>query len=521
MVSQVPDDEPVDELDLFDDDDYDEDDWEPPSDEAIAAEIREFVAGASGPEASGNLDQVLAMSMSPGVWGLLEEPTRVWVVDHVVYKDLPDETYPLVVAWGEAERQRQEAERLRQEAERRERVEVEHRHQEAERERQRMFNALLRQATGVPDRPSTGADGRLQPLRLGEDDAFEFGGPDDPGAPTLLHRTDGPALIYSGLTHSIAGESESGKTWLALWAAKEFIETSKPYEPVVAQALGVQGPCVAYLDFERNTSQYKERLPALGITASQQFLYTTPEMPADSDDEDDDLRRLLNGRGLTSTERWQNTTEWVTPVGLVIIDDVSQAMSAMGYGDSNAAVTAWQNRLPNRLAARGITVVMLDHLVKANDGTGRYPLGGVMKLNGVTGAQYIVNAVKPISAGRVGETEIRVGKDRPGRVRFVAADWREYDKTARVGRLFHDARDPRHVVMRIEPPTSASKRKREDLDMRILAYLATRPGTRFRELKSSLGTGTPTLTKALERLLTDKRIREEKGPRNARLFYPL
>lgn len=124
MVSQVPDNEPVDELDLLDnEDDYDEDEWEPRSDEAIAAEIREFVAEASGPEASGHLDQILAMSMSPGVWALLEEPTRVCVADHVVDKDLPNETYPLVAAWREAERQRQDAERLRQEAERLERDE--------------------------------------------------------------------------------------------------------------------------------------------------------------------------------------------------------------------------------------------------------------------------------------------------------------------------------------------------------------------------------------------------------------
>lgn len=517
----MPDNELVDELDLLDDDDDDDEEWEPPSDEAIAAEIRQFIAEEFIPQGYEHLDQILAMSITPGVWALLEEPTRAWVADHVVYKDLQDETYPLVFAWTEAERQRQEAEAARQEAERQERIETERQRQAAEVEQRRKLNLLLRQATGAPA-TSKAANSRLQPLRLSQDDSIEFGGPDDPGAPRLLHRTDGPALIYQGLTHSIAGESESGKTWLALRLAKEFLETSKPFVPEVAQALGVPGPCVAYFDFEQNTSQYQERVPALGITPSNQFWYATPEMSADSDDEDDDLRRLLNGRGLPSTERWKSTTEWVTPVGLVIIDDVSQAMSAMGYGDSNAAVTAWQNRLPNRLAARGITVVMLDHLVKANDGTGRYPLGGVMKLNGVTGAQYIVNAVKPISAGRVGETEIRVGKDRPGRVRFVAADWREYDKTARVGRLIHDARDPRHVVMRIEPPTSAPQRRRGgDLDPRTIAYVKAHPGSGLRELKSGLRTSTATLTKALDRLLTDKQIREEKGPRNARLFFPL
>jgi len=275
------------------------------------------------------------------------------------------------------------------------------------------------------------------------------------------------------------------------------------------------------LDFEQNRNQYEARLPALGFDEVARFKYGTPQLSSESSTIDDDLRQLLEGRPLPTAERWESRTRWVTPIRLVIIDDVSQAMSAMGYGDSNAAVAAWQNHLPNRLAARGITVVMLDHLVKANDGTGRYPLGGVMKLNGVTGAQYILTVVKPIVAGLVGKTEIRVAKDRPGRVRFVATEFRDYDKTARAGRLIHVARNPLHITTRIEPPTAAAKQTRNDLDMRVTAYLAGRPGATLRELKDSLKTGTTTLNSSLNRLLTTNQIREEQGPRRARLFYPI
>jgi hypothetical protein len=41
----------------------------------------------------------------------------------------------------------------------------------------------------------------------------------EPEKTVILVRADGVALLYAGKTHSFSGESESGKSWLALLAA--------------------------------------------------------------------------------------------------------------------------------------------------------------------------------------------------------------------------------------------------------------------------------------------------------------
>jgi hypothetical protein len=56
-----------------------------------------------------------------------------------------------------------------------------------------------------------------------------------PPAPTVGARSDGVGLFYPGRLHTIASESEGGKTWFALYAARCELDA---------------GNAVVYLDFE-------------------------------------------------------------------------------------------------------------------------------------------------------------------------------------------------------------------------------------------------------------------------------
>jgi hypothetical protein len=67
--------------------------------------------------------------------------------------------------------------------------------------------------------PGAGIGASWQPVDL---TAALTGGHSDP-PPAILTRTDGHRLLYAGKVHTISGETESLKTWLALLATVEVI----------------------------------------------------------------------------------------------------------------------------------------------------------------------------------------------------------------------------------------------------------------------------------------------------------
>jgi hypothetical protein len=66
----------------------------------------------------------------------------------------------------------------------------------------------------------------------------------------------------------------------------------------------------------------------------------------------------------------------------------------------------------------GSAVISTDHVVKGDgQGRSRYAFGGVMKLNMVNGASYLVEAKTPITRGGTGESRVFLTKDRPGSIK--------------------------------------------------------------------------------------------------------
>jgi Bifunctional DNA primase/polymerase, N-terminal/AAA domain len=207
--------------------------------------------------------------------------------------------------------------------------------------------------------------------------------------PTILTRTDGQGLWYPGRTHALVGESEAAKSWIAQYGC--------------AQQL-LAGHAVAYLDFEDSDGGVTDRMLTLGMTPAllrDLFGYIAPEEPIDR------ARRSELAQALGDLK----------PT-LVIIDGVTEAMSLHKLKSIDNDDLATFGRLITRpIAATGSAVVNLDHQPKATDNRGRYALGGVHKLNGLSGVSIIAENIEPMGVGLHGVTRLRIAKDRPGQLR--------------------------------------------------------------------------------------------------------
>jgi hypothetical protein len=218
---------------------------------------------------------------------------------------------------------------------------------------------------------------------------------------TILKRSDGNGLIYTGRVHSIYGESESGKSWVAQIASAEMLKSDKK---------------VIYIDFESDPIDIVNRLKALGVSRAnllQYFTYIRPDGPRDVDD-----------------PYWKSILE-PDSATLVIIDGVTESLTMWG-GESkdNDAITRWMRLFPRTVAtASGAAVVLIDHITKNAETRGRFAIGGQAKLATIDGAAYLVEPLEALAPGRTGTLTMRVTKDRPGFVRKIAGMWRKSDRT--------------------------------------------------------------------------------------------
>jgi hypothetical protein len=218
---------------------------------------------------------------------------------------------------------------------------------------------------------------------------------------TILKRSDGHGLIYTGRVHSIYGESESGKSWIAQIASAEMLKDDKK---------------VIYIDFESDAIDIVTRLKALGVSRAnllQYFTYIRPEGARDVDD-----------------PYWQAILE-PDSATLVIIDGVTESLTMWG-GETkdNDAITRWMRIFPRTVAtASGAAVVLIDHITKNAETRGRFAIGGQAKLATIDGAAYLVEPLEALAPGRTGSLTMRVTKDRPGFIRKIAGMWRKSDRT--------------------------------------------------------------------------------------------
>jgi hypothetical protein len=103
---------------------------------------------------------------------------------------------------------------------------------------------------------------------------------------------------------------------------------------------------------------------------------------------------------------------------LVIVDGVTEAMTMHNLNPlDNVDVAKFNGQLIKPLTDSGAAVVSLDHVVKDRENRSRYALGGVHKLNVVTGAAYVLTNREPFGVGMTGRSTLAIAKDRPGQLR--------------------------------------------------------------------------------------------------------
>lgn len=259
------------------------------------------------------------------------------------------------------------------------------------------------------DQPSTWEPANLARALAGEGDTLE---------PTQLARTDGATLLYPGKVHSLIGEPEGGKSWLAVLACIQAINA---------------GQHVLYIDFEADDVTQTTRLLELGVDPHDildRFHYIRPDEPHDK----------------AAALRLAATLETWTP-HIVVLDGVAEALSLNGWDENKASdVTNFYVQIARPLARHGAAVATIDHVVKDKEQQGRYARGSTAKLAAIDGAVYKLEVIRPFGRGLAGAAKVVVNKDRHGHVRSIA------NSGKLLGELHLDGTGP-HLLLELRPPS--------------------------------------------------------------------
>ncbi len=209
--------------------------------------------------------------------------------------------------------------------------------------------------------------------------------------PVFLARQDGHRLFYAGKINGLIGESESGKTWVALHTAQRALS---------------EGQAVLFIDFEDTPETIIGRLRQLGATDShlEKFAYMRPDEPLQFGTAEADLSAALSQY----------------KPNLVILDGFNEALTLLGLEPlSNSDVTKFAQILLRRITATGAGLITIDHLGKT--AAGRGALGAQAKRAIVDGCTLRVEAIQAFGRGQTGRLQLGVDKDRPGHVRGSAS----------------------------------------------------------------------------------------------------
>lgn len=331
------------------------------------------------------------------------------------------------------------------------------------------------------------ADTSWVPVDLGP----ALDGTKEPVVPLIGQRDDGVHMFYPGKTHNIVSESEGGKTWLAL--------------ATIASEIAAGYPSIL-IDFEDDEQIQVDRLRVLGVAPEdirKHLIYLRPETPVNQFK----LGALIDaGKFAGARSVW--------------LDGVTEAMTLHGYDPLNNTEFAQFNaRVAAPLAKAGFAQMSLDHVVKSPEGRGRYALGGVHKLNAVSGAQYVLENREPFGIGRKGISTIRIAKDRPGQLRRRGLPGK--DNLVWFGDLVIDSHGEEFAEISITPPREAGEAKAfrpTELMSRVSQFVQDNPGLSQKAIVAAVRGKAQTLILALELLAAEGYVRIEKVGQSSRHY---
>lgn len=316
--------------------------------------------------------------------------------------------------------------------------------------------------------------------------------------PSIMQRTDGAYLLYPGKVHSFQGESESGKSMVA--------------QAETARQLVLGKKCL-YVDFESDAATVVDRMLKLGATVQQVadgLHYMNPEIePHQTIDELGAWGQLLGNQ-----------------YTLAIIDGVTEAFAVWGVKSiDNDEVTRWGRDVPRTIANHtGAAVVVIDHVTKSAEGRGRFAIGAQAKMSYLTGASYTVEVISPLGVGMEGKLSLRVGKDRPGRVRPESGEYRKSDRTQESAVVVIDSTDPQWIQYRLYGPSENPPEA--DLDAELQGQIqkalqdlaeAGDSAVSFRKIKALVRGREASIKDAIDVLEVQGKIRITNGANRAKL----
>ena len=302
---------------------------------------------------------------------------------------------------------------------------------------------------------------------------------------TLMPRSDGVCLLYPGLTHSIHGESESGKSWIVQAESARVIRA---------------GGNVLYIDFESGPGPIVHRLLLLGCTPAQiaaGFFYVQPEVKPVANEEE--YRAWLSIFGARFT--------------LAVIDGVTDALGLWGLSTKdNDEFSAFSKQVPRRIAAEtGAAVVLVDHVTKDKDGRGRFAIGGQAKMATLSGAAYVVEPLELLGKGKRGVLAIGVAKDRPGGVR-AHGGVQDKNRVQPIAEFILDASVPTAGLMWVlnPPPVKDQTEVQDDRRSKIIRYLRDYSQSGTNEIVSGVGGKRVDVITTLQQLVDEGHVVIEK-----------
>lgn len=317
----------------------------------------------------------------------------------------------------------------------------------------------------------------IGPIVRGEDD------PEPP--PTLLCRVDGVHLFYPGKLNGLIGESESGKTWVALLA--------------VAQELAA-GRRVTYIDCEDSASGIIGRIRMLGVTDAQLALlaYVGPDDAFGSQAARDLFEHLEQHRP-----------------SLIVLDGYNAAMTMMGLNLlDNMDIYKFALALLRPLKNTGAAVVFVDHVTKNKEQRGSYAIGGQAKRADVDGCALNVEVAVPFGKGMPGKLRLTVSKDRAGHVRGNSNGAKNAGTV-----LLDSSADGSSIAISIEAPEkreAGAPFRPTVLMQKVSHFLATSSGPMSgNQIKKGVTGNDTALMQAAERLVEEGYATRGPGARGA------
>ena len=301
-------------------------------------------------------------------------------------------------------------------------------------------------------------------------------------------------MFYAGRVNGLIGESESGKTWLALLAVCQELDA---------------GHHVLYVDPEDTAPGVIDRLRALGATDEQlatQLAYINPDEPLST-------IPLADFREISAARPWS----------LVVVDGVNAAMTLLGLEmNDNTDATRFAQAVLRPLTSTGAAVVVVDHLPK-NNGESKGGIGAQAKRAMMTGCSIRVVVTNPFGRGLTGELALTIDKDRPGHVRGNSA------QAKHVGTAVL-ASDGTKMTVTVNAPSSTAAVPSSDREnfrptrvmgevSRWLAGTDGDTGWSGRQIISGVGRKRDVVLAALDRLVEAGYVRREPGPRNSVLHH--